>query len=290
MSDSRSPEELRAEVRRLGRAIRSEPDNVGLLLEMGDCYRDMGDLARERRIYDRIIGLNPDDTAILAAAYYGRGSADFRVTHNHGRAIEDYNEAITLDQSLANRLDANYAAAYFNRGVAYGNRGEHDLAIFDFTEAIRLNPDYAVAYNNIGFLYNAKGEYDSATRWLDQAVALAPGFSLAYINRGIAYRAIGDIEAALDDFDAAVRLCPDYLEQFIASDDRVIGGIEMREKAKELLDSLIARPPESAFDYYYTGVRMRYDNVGYLSRELFEMAWSKGFRDEDKLQEHLDSL
>ena len=30
--------------------------------------------------------------------------------------------------------------AYYNRGIAYGNKGELDKAIADFTEAIRLDP------------------------------------------------------------------------------------------------------------------------------------------------------
>ena len=37
---------------------------------------------------------------------------------------------------------------YNNRGIDYGEKGEHDLAIKDFTKAIELKPDYAFAYNN----------------------------------------------------------------------------------------------------------------------------------------------
>ena len=35
----------------------------------------------------------------------------------------------------------NIAEAYCNRGVAYGNKGEYDKAIADYTEAIRLEPE-----------------------------------------------------------------------------------------------------------------------------------------------------
>src|SRR5882724_10035228 len=57
---------------------------------------------------------------------------------DHDLAIADYNEAI--------RLDPKNAAAYNNRGFAYGQKGDYDKALADFSEAIRLKPDYAVAY------------------------------------------------------------------------------------------------------------------------------------------------
>ena len=37
---------------------------------------------------------------------------------------------------------------YNNRGIDYGEKGEHDLAVENFTKAIQLKPDYAFAYNN----------------------------------------------------------------------------------------------------------------------------------------------
>ncbi|MCD6490503.1 MAG: tetratricopeptide repeat protein [Thermodesulfobacterium sp.] len=48
------------------------------------------------------------------------------------------------------RTHTNYAVAYYNRGNAYLNKGEYDLAIKDLTKAIELNPNYAAAYNNRG--------------------------------------------------------------------------------------------------------------------------------------------
>ena len=38
--------------------------------------------------------------------------------------------------------------AYCNRGMAYGNKGDNDKAIVDFTEVIRLNPKGAEGYYN----------------------------------------------------------------------------------------------------------------------------------------------
>ena len=67
-------------------------------------------------------------------------------------ALKDYSRAI--------ELSPNNAAAYTNRGVAYGEKGEHKLAIKDYTTAIKLNPDFANAYNNRGYTYVEKEETD----------------------------------------------------------------------------------------------------------------------------------
>lgn len=48
--------------------------------------------------------------------------------------------------------------AHNSRGIAYGERGQYQLAIEDFNEAIRLKPDYAKAYNNRGFAYLLQGK------------------------------------------------------------------------------------------------------------------------------------
>jgi Tfp pilus assembly protein PilF len=45
----------------------------------------------------------------------------------------------------SNKVRAN---AYANRGIAFGNKGQHDRAIQDFDEALRLDPQNAVMYNN----------------------------------------------------------------------------------------------------------------------------------------------
>ena len=50
-------------------------------------------------------------------------------------AIQDYTKVI--------QLEPNFTNAYYNRGVAYSNKGELDLAIQDYTKAIELVPDYA---------------------------------------------------------------------------------------------------------------------------------------------------
>ena len=102
---------------------------------------------------------------------------------NYDKAIADYTEAI--------RLDPKFAEAYYNRGVAYENKGEYDKAIADYTEAIRLDPKYAEAYNSRGFAYGNKGEHDKAIADYTEAIRLDPKYANAYYNRGVRLREEG---------------------------------------------------------------------------------------------------
>jgi tetratricopeptide (TPR) repeat protein len=53
------------------------------------------------------------------------------------RTIRGCNEII--------KLDPKFAFAYYNRGLAFEAKGNHDRAIADYNKAIKLDPKYAPA-------------------------------------------------------------------------------------------------------------------------------------------------
>ena len=81
----------------------------------------------------------------------------------------------------------NLARAYYDRGVAHAQKGQHDLAIADYDRTIAINPKNADAYGNRGAIYNSKGQYDRAIADYDRAIALNPKYANMYGNRAIAY-------------------------------------------------------------------------------------------------------
>jgi lipoprotein NlpI len=70
------------------------------------------------------------------------------------------------------------ALAYYNRGVIWSLKGENDLAIRDFNEALSLNPQFAKAFAMRG------------RKWFEKS----------------------DLEQALNDFRSSLRLNPDNQE------------------------------------------------------------------------------
>jgi lipoprotein NlpI len=110
--------------------------------------------------------------------------------------------------------DQQLAGTFYNRGIAYFDKGDHDRAIQDYTQALRLNPNFAAAFNNRGNAYAAKDDYDRAIQNYDQALRLDPNDALACNNRGNAYAAKDDYDRAIQDYTQALRLNPNFTAAF----------------------------------------------------------------------------
>ena len=54
--------------------------------------------------------------------------------------IEQFLLDLCANYDRAIQLDANYALAYYDRGVAYFNKHDYDRALRDLTQAIKLDP------------------------------------------------------------------------------------------------------------------------------------------------------
>ena len=138
---------------------------------------------------------------------------------------------------------------YNNRGIAYGEEGEIDLAIKDFTKAIELKPDYAFAYNNRGAVYRDKGEHDQAIEDCSKAIQLKPDYAEPYSNRGAAYRNKGNYDRAIKDYDTAIQLKPDFVQAYY---NRGLAYHEKREFDLAITDySKAIRLNRKLFHPYY---------------------------------------
>ncbi len=76
------------------------------------------------------------------------------------------------------------AAAYNTRGAIWNERGEHDRAIEDFSEAIRLDPQVKQFYNNRGVAWDDKAHYEEAIADYDRAIELIHAIPSPSITAG----------------------------------------------------------------------------------------------------------
>ena len=114
------------------------------------------------------------------------------------KVIEYLNEVIKLNPGLAQ--------AHNNRGNAYGDLGQYQLAIADYNEAIRLKPDYANAFSNRGIAYDELGEYQLAIEDLNEAIRLKPDYANAWSNRALTYLNHGNKNLGCPDAQKACEL------------------------------------------------------------------------------------
>ena len=126
----------------------------------------------------------------------------------YGASMNGHDDIVRLLLKAGADPTTKDASVYYNRGLAYSNKGQYDRAIQDFDQAIRLNPQYARAYVNRGFAYDDQGQRDRAIQDYDQAIRLNPQDARVYNIRGLTYNDQGQYDLAIQDFDQAIRLNP----------------------------------------------------------------------------------
>jgi tetratricopeptide (TPR) repeat protein len=134
----------------------------------------------------------------LARAYFVNGELYTR--------LGKWDEAITeLNNAIA--LASNHPEFWNQRGVAYYRKGQYQLAVFDFDNAIR----YSGGRNSI-FLTNRADTYGKLNNWpgamqdLAQAIRLKPDNGTAFLLRGSAHATLGQWAEASDDLYRATQL------------------------------------------------------------------------------------
>ncbi len=100
------------------------------------------------------------------------------------------------------------ARAITNRGNAYANRGQWDMAIEDYSRALRIDPKFPITLISRGLAYKNLGHFDKAIADYTRAVGIDPNNTITYSNRGICYFNLGEREKAIDDFTRAIELDP----------------------------------------------------------------------------------
>ena len=150
-----------------------------------------------------------------AAAEHFRQGKDLRLKGDYERAIAVLSEAV--------RLHANYADAYYHRGLAYEAMADLDRSIADLRNAAQFEP--AASYSDShdcaginediarvsaarGTAFLQKGEYDAAIVDLTESIELRP-LSDVRLARSRAYMALRQFKAAIDDLMAVAIINPD---------------------------------------------------------------------------------
>jgi tetratricopeptide (TPR) repeat protein len=103
----------------------------------------------------------------------------------------------------------NLASAFFNRGLAHVDKGQHDRAIRDFDQVIKLDPNDADAFNNRCLVRALIGQLEQALMDCDTSVNLKPDDANMLDSRGIVHLKRNDLGKAIADYDAALKIDPE---------------------------------------------------------------------------------
>lgn len=226
-------------------------------------------------LHHRHHAARPDDRRLhqdhCAEGVQGRAASDGLLLARGGLEQKgDYAEVIT-DATEAIRLQPN-RVVYNLRGSAYYDKGDYEIAVADFDDALKLGPPSGIIFHNSGNAWRGKGDYAKAIADYDMSIKADPRSAFSFQNRGIAKEALGDLDGALADINQAIRLDPTLPQPLInrtaiwrvrGDYDRAIAdGSEAIRLAKEKPPVNIMAPPNSVLISGYTHRALAYEAKG----------------------------
>lgn len=182
----------------------------------------------------------------LWMAYQNRGMAYFMSANpDHERAIADFNEAARIAPS---------PTVLVHRGRIYTAQQNYPAAMADFNAAIASEADFAPAYYRRGIAYTEQSQFALAIADMDHATELAPD-NYAYHYGRCRSRLVANVEldVARSACDEAVRLNPDPLSSLMMRG--MVGLKQARwQDAWNDFDRILRSDPQSARAMYGRGV------------------------------------
>jgi tetratricopeptide (TPR) repeat protein len=163
--------------------------------------------------YKNILKYEPDSVRInnnLGTEYYN---------------LKDYDNAFKYYQAAATEKSA-VAQPFHNLAELYKMKGQTDLAIENYNNALGIDPNYYPSIEKLIEIYASKGNFTSALELLEKLKIIRPDDPEVYYNSALLYEFIGDKEKAIMDSTKAIDLSKE-------TDSAVY------KNAKDLLDRLI---------------------------------------------------
>jgi Flp pilus assembly protein TadD len=164
---------------------------------------------RLRKIIDASLILTTFIFAIAgnAAGQGTRQKAMQNVSFNYPELRSQINSGSDIG-SATTTDDKQSVKVHSERGIAYSEKGQYDLAIAEFNKALRIDPLEVGIYNDRGITFAKKGQYKLAIADFTKAIGVNRNDAVSYYNRGVTYAAVRQFDLALQDFNRYLELNP----------------------------------------------------------------------------------
>ena len=144
--------------------------------------------------------------------YYG-----VELINEFGEQRRDYmvNKAIAeLTRSV--EINPKFYHAWYNLGVAYQQKNDHDGAIACFNKVLEIQPLHIKAHYCLGISYGkGKGELNNAINYLEKAMSFNYDPVECYDNLGIAYAMKGEYDKAIAVFKEGIEKYPENAKLYM---------------------------------------------------------------------------
>ncbi|MGD2294657.1 MAG: tetratricopeptide repeat protein [Candidatus Aminicenantes bacterium] len=151
--------------------LAANPTIFQINLNIGNCYREMGDFEKAMETYNRILDkVKEDKGSFEGDESAARALASIGETYIKKGDLEKASEY--LKQSIAIFPEDETLA--FNVGEIYFNQREIDKAIEYYQMATKINEKWGPPYRQMGYAYLNKGDYRAAVDSFKKFIQVAP--------------------------------------------------------------------------------------------------------------------
>ena len=114
----------------------------------------------------------------------------------------------SFESALNNPFYQTPQLALYNLGLVYEKKGDPELALKQYQEAVRLQRNYGAAYYRMGQLLEQLRRADEAREAYGNAIEFAPDLVEAHYRYGVMSYTSGELENALYSLNRVVKLAP----------------------------------------------------------------------------------
>jgi tetratricopeptide (TPR) repeat protein len=221
-------------------ALQLRPTYSMALLNIANCYREMGKDSLATTALNKIITDNPK--SFVADLMVGRA---FMSAGQDTRAEQLFRKVL--------ELNPNSAQARGNLGDIYRVQGDTTNALRELREALKIDPKYYKAYGMIGAVYFGMRKFTEAAANFRKALEINPSYTSALSNLATIAAQSGRLDEAAAYLKRAIKIAP--------NDESVVlnyGALKLREKkpaeALKYFNHAVELSPRKAEPYHYRGV------------------------------------
>ncbi len=184
--------------------------------------------------------------------YINRGLT-FEASGQTSRAIEDFQKALEISPE-------NEVALFNLTRLQAGQQGAVSEDIIKaYSEVIERNPDLAESYYNRGLAYYNRGDYENALDDYNRAIEIDSASAKTWYNRGLVREEAEDLNGALSDFDHATDLKQNFAKAWHGK-GIVYTKMKQYGQAISMYDLAIFYQPNYALAYYNRAIAKLYIN------------------------------
>jgi Flp pilus assembly protein TadD len=149
----------------LQKTLKTDPQNVFTLNNMGVAKEMQGDSQEALKYYDAAAGANSEAAAVVTLTRSWRGKRATAMAAQNAKRLRNRLDSQRNDETKLAELNF--------RGVAALNRNDLKTADQDFRSAYAIDPNDPFALNNIGYLSEIEGDPETAQFFYDKAKTVA---------------------------------------------------------------------------------------------------------------------